>query len=124
MKLALTLLFALFCLAGCGGGSTSYAGTWLVDDAGIPSAWGNTTLPPNLLKLRQQLVAFRLTLKADGSYEAVSVPGIQNGHWKLQGGQIMLDTPPTKLDISDDGSYLKWAMVEGRAPLNLYKQKE
>ncbi|HWA83154.1 MAG TPA: hypothetical protein VG820_06975 [Fimbriimonadaceae bacterium] len=124
MKFALPFLCALFFLVGCGGGSTSYVGTWLVDEAGMPAAWGRTSLPPQLLQLRKQLEAFRLTLKADGSYEVVSAPGIQSGHWKKEDGQILLDTPPTKIAISSDGSYLMWTMVEGRAPLNLYKQKE
>lgn len=81
------------------------------------------SLPPDRLRVRKELEAFRLTLKADGSYDAVSVPGVQNGHWKLEGGQIVLDTPqPRKIDISSDGSYLSWTMMTGRSAINLYKQ--
>ena len=110
-------------ILGCGGGAGgSLLGTWRVSEESLPQPVKGMMLPPTFKQNLEQLQALRITFKGDGTYEAVSMPGVSKGHWSMEGNNVKLDTPdPKPLKISNDGQTLTYEIVLGRFPLTLVK---
>ncbi len=98
------------------------AGTWKMDLAA-------TSVPGMTEDDKKEEEAMRLEVKADGTYATSGMKKNDTGKWTLTGNSLALKsdgdgTPPSPLDVSEDGSKLSMTKKAGDKSMTMVMVKE